>query len=1152
MIRLATVWDIAKAEMRLTRRLARFWVFQVLAFLWATFIFLQYSLIHTFASPVSGSAALINPRFLMSFVGMWYLIIFLLGLVFLGFEIRARDERENIVEVFDALPVSNLELITGRFLGILIAAWVPAVISLAVISLIGYLVFQSVPLPASLISWLFFMAPPAYALILSLTFFMTLILRHRWLAGVVVGGIVIGLAIINVRLAPIWTLPWFDLTGAFMFPPLTDFGPSFIDLRSFTQRSGYMFLAAGFLLLSACIHPRKDDARKGVLAMVAVVCFVVGGGLVSYLAYEGKATLDDQGRWLAAHQARADEPVPDLQSVVGSIDISRKNTIALDLTLTVTAPEKARLSTLLFTLNPGLKVQAIELENGTPLSFSEQDALLEITLDRPLAAGEELTIALRASGVVDPWYGYIDTDIHPLGISMKESALFMLGFMNSITNSGAVALMPGSRWLPYTGPDVGRGGRGRPVDFFNLDLTVKVPPGWLVAGPARRQDAGLDSFRFKTIVPVPEVALVASNYVSQSAEIDGVMMEILTHPRHTTNLEVFAEASEVLTGWIEERLEESSSLGLSYPYDSMTMVEVPNSLRGYAGGWRMDTTLSQPAMILTRESGFTTARFDKRFKNREQYEDHEEGVAGAKRDALVRYFENDFTGGNPFLSLARSYFGYQTRATGELAIPLDFVYEDLTNQLISKNRSYFSARMIVSESEFGQVMQSLMQGFGQERRRNRSLSDVVIEQVTSRSDVWSAALGTSLADLDPWESPSKSLNVLTLKGGAMARSLMDSLGSEKAGAMLAALRNRGQGGSFDANDVAAVGEEIGVDLQDWMDRWLHDTALPGFTSVDPTLERINDDEDGTPNYQLRVKVHNGEAVGGMVKLQYMVPSEGGGRGGGGGGGRGRGQRQSSDPIEIPGHSTVEIGIVTSQPPRFAYLSPYLSLNRDGFSINLPTVDEELIVDAEPFVGSRAVDWAPVDDGSIIVDDLDAGFSVVDAGKSGMRLAGRGVTGEDTDGGLPVSNTWTPSRWSRRETGLAYGRYRHTVATIKAGDGERTAEFSAEIPKTGRWELSYYVPSMRRRSGGGGNRGRGNRFKKGIWSLEIQDPSGTNNATLDADGADPGWNILGEFEIAAGKTVVRIANSAEDKGRYVVADAIRWSPVKRIKQEEAGQ
>ncbi|MDH3628650.1 MAG: hypothetical protein OEV00_02265 [Acidobacteriota bacterium] len=1139
MIRPGTVWDIAKAEMRLTRRLARFWVFQVIAFLAAALFYLQYNVLHLFFSSLSGSAAMVNPRFLMSFIGMWYLVVFLLGIVFLGFEIRARDKRENIVEVFDALPVTNLELITGRFVGILLACWFPALVSLILLSLIGFLGFQTLPLPTSLISWLLFMAPPAYGMILGLTFFLTLVLRHRWLAGIVVTGVVIGLAVVNLGLTPVWMLPAFDITGVFMLPPMTDFAPSSIDLRSFSQRAGYMLFAFGFLLLCAVIHPRKDDANKGKLASMATACFVVGAAVLAFLVYEGKAALSDQDRWFAVHDARAEEPAADLQSIVGTVDISAKKSLSLDLALNVQAPEGETLSTLLFTLNPGLTVNGVSTDDGATLTYRAAEALLEIDLDRPLGPGASRTINLMAGGKLDPWFGYIDADVRPLGITMKEGNLFALGFLNSLTERGVVALMPGSRWLPQTGTDVGRGGRGRPVDFFTVDLTVKTPSGWLVAGPSRRQEAGDDTFRFTTVAPVPEVALVASNYTSHSAEIDGVMMEILVHPRHTTNIDVFADAGDLLGEWISKRLQQTAELGLEYPYDSLTMVEVPSHLRGYGGGWRLDTTLTQPAMILTRESGFSTARFDRRFKDPDRYKDHEEGVPGAKRDTLTRFFTNDFTGGNPFLALARSYFGYQTRASGDLAIPLDFVYEDLTNQLVSENRSYFSARIMTSQTEMNQIMGSLQQ-MGGEGRRGRTVSDIVIDQVTSRSDVWSTALETSLAELNPWETPKESLNVLTLKGGAMAQSLMDGLGSEKAGAMVASLRDRGVGGSFDEQDVAAVGEEIGVDLQGWMDRWLHDTALPGFIAVNPSLERITDDEDGTPNYQLLVKVHNGEAVGGMVKLQYVVPSEGGGRG------QGR-RRQSSDPIEIPANGTVEIGIVTSQPPRFAFLSPYLSLNRDGFSINLPSVDEELIVDAEPFIGSRIIEWQPTDDGSIIVDDLDEGFSVADSGETGMRLAGRGVTDEDTDGGLPVTSGRTPSRWSRRETALAYGRYRHTVATIKAGDGSRTAEFTAEIPSSGLWELSYYVPSFRRRGSGGG--GRGNFFKRGTWQLAVEDSSGVNNATLDADGADPGWNILGEYEIAAGETVVRVGNEATE-GRYVVADAIRWIPVKRNKREEA--
>ncbi len=90
MIRLANILGIARAETRLTRRLVRYWVFQVIALLAGLGIYGYYIWIHWNFSSYSATAAIINPRFLVGFMGIYYLVIFLIGLVFLGFDVRAR------------------------------------------------------------------------------------------------------------------------------------------------------------------------------------------------------------------------------------------------------------------------------------------------------------------------------------------------------------------------------------------------------------------------------------------------------------------------------------------------------------------------------------------------------------------------------------------------------------------------------------------------------------------------------------------------------------------------------------------------------------------------------------------------------------------------------------------------------------------------------------------------------------------------------------------------------------------------------------------------------------------------------------------------------------------------------------------------------
>jgi hypothetical protein len=199
-------------------------------------------------------------------------------------------------------------------------------------------------------------------------------------------------------------------------------------------------------------------------------------------------------------------------------------------------------------------------------------------------------------------------------------------------------------------------------------------------------------------------------------------------------------------------------------------------------------------------------------------------------------------------------------------------------------------------------------------------------------------------------------------------------------------------------------------------------------------------------------------------------------------------------------------------------------------------NEEMEVDQEPFSGVRVVEWVIPDDGTIIVDDLDGGFDVLETGeRSLLRVGGGDVVDDDeeTDAGLPVySFGRAPKRWSRRGYTDAWGRYRHTVALAKAGDGDRRAVFTAEIPSSGPYEVAFHLPSLSPRQ----------RERLGTFQLRLVDTSGEHELTLDASAGENGWNPLEILELAAGE--VRLEVSNETDGRYVIADAIRLSPTKR--------
>ena len=113
MNRLWMILAIMRAEIRSVRRLARYWIFSVLSVGISFLSYIFYAGMHGFASRFSATAGVLGPRYLMASLGAVILVIFLFGLIFLAFDIRARDERERMAEVLDSRPVSNPEFLVG-------------------------------------------------------------------------------------------------------------------------------------------------------------------------------------------------------------------------------------------------------------------------------------------------------------------------------------------------------------------------------------------------------------------------------------------------------------------------------------------------------------------------------------------------------------------------------------------------------------------------------------------------------------------------------------------------------------------------------------------------------------------------------------------------------------------------------------------------------------------------------------------------------------------------------------------------------------------------------------------------------------------------------------------------------------------------------
>jgi ABC-type transport system involved in multi-copper enzyme maturation permease subunit len=1133
----ALILAIARAEMRSTRRLVRYWVFAVLSVLIASVMFFQMAFMHGMFSRHSATVGAMGPRFLIAAVGTYLLIVFLIGLIFMAFDVRARDERERMAEVLDSRPISNSEFLLGRCLGLVVMSWLPVLFVAALLQIFGFLsLWNDWPIgeplePYSVMGFLL-QTLTTLALWCSIIVFVAVGVRNRLAIAVIALGL-LGFQFwltfqLQLYLQPVFTiLPAFDMASDLiptLFPPGQGAGIHFLAL---------WMLTAGFVTLAIALHPRRDGGLTSRRLALGGAFVVLSLATIGVQWWQANDALAQGAAVLAIHQEHSKAARADIVAIDGTVRIDPGRALDLDLDLRVRAHSGSPpVDQLVFTFNRGLSVQSVSVD-GVAAPFTHASGLLKISPSSPLT--NDAQVSLVASGVPDTTFGYLDTSFDLLKGDAVDAQLGVLGFDISIFTSGYVALMPGSRWLPRAGSDVPSGDpRTHPDDYFEVDLEVEAPADWLVAGPGRRQAVSAEGdtvrVRFNPSAPLSEVGLLASRFARRSLQVAGVEFEVLVHPAHDRNLIFFADAGDALEGRLEELLTEAERLGLPYPYDGLSLVEVPNRLRGYGGGWRMDTVQTMPGVLLLRETSFPTSRFELGFEDEEDFADQEGGIGAAKVAAIERFFENDFSGGNVFTGVSRNFLRFQTGAQGEGALAINFVLDELVSQLLTAKRGYFSAHEFSQQANLliGQTMTDMATG------RTDSIAEAVTSATTDQPSVWDRALGASLSDLEPNENPKQSLNVLALKSGAIARSILDGIGREKTAALLAELLTRYRGGNFDSHDLQQVALDLEFELDPLLGDWLHDAALPGFLASSVKVDRLADDM-GDPQYQTRVHVRNDEPVPGLVRVRYTTQ---------GGKALEAGEEklwQETEPLRIGGHQSREICILSSAPPTEMWLQPYLSLNRSDLQLALPKVDTKASVDAEPFLGARPSNWLPEQTSDIVIDDLDPGFSVQTESRMDGRiggLAGLGGLKVDLDQGLPAFAAMfgPPQVWSRAEEFNSFGKYRHTHAIIAGGDGNQRSTFTAVLPDSGRWRLAYYVskkPTSRAAPG----------LAKvlntmGKYNLTLKSGNGEDQLIeFDGAAAEDGWNDLGEFRLPSGETRLEVTN--ETSGQVVVADAIRW-------------
>ena len=806
-----------------------------------------------------------------------------------------------------------------------------------------------VPEPPELVSLLTFLlldAPVALLVWGSLVMALAAAPRSRWIA-VAVALALLGLFLYAVFNTPLYLLPAFSgianlgLAGSEILP-------RWPAAEDFAARVAGLILAGGFLLAAAGALPRRDAVPHTRRFGIAACLLVIGAAGIAALALQAQAVHDERRTWAQTHRALRDAPRLDVERISGQVRVEPGRRLAIDVEVAAHAPFSASLDVLQFSLNPGMSVEAVQVDGATA-AHSHEDGLLTVTPAQRLAANAPVVVAIQASGIPDQRFGYLDSAVDAMAETLFGNPMVLLGEQASLFSANYVALMPTVRWLPAAGANY-----AAPADFFELALAVELPAGWRAAGAGRTHDAPAEgALRFEPDVPITEFALLAAPLQRRAMTILGTEAELLIHPKHLRNAEYLAtfEGAEGEEGGFVDELRERLRARLSgdvlpvYPHRVASLVEVPAQLRRYGGGWLMDSVQAVPGIQLLAEHGLPTARLIEFPRSRMPEGLHADWLLGAVDRAGAAGIVHS-------VGTERHVGSFLIRATGEGAGIADYLLEWLTAWRLWRGREIAPAHwMVVGRSPGTSFLW---------RPLERAMASV------SMASGWYLFFPMWLEDesekvsftgFDP-ASTEHGANIIVHKGNLVALSLQALLGVEKATHFLALMHERHAGGTYALDDFVQAMTDVDPRVGNWLRRILHEPDLPGFLASDASVERLPEDDAGNPRYQTLVHVRNDESAPGVAGLSYRPEG---------------GFFQWSPFVQVPGNSSVEVGVVSAAPPEEVRLETYLSLNRRIMRLRVEPLDVETIVRKPPFNGSRESAWLPPDLG-IVVDDLDPGFA----------------------------------------------------------------------------------------------------------------------------------------------------------------------------------
>lgn len=1033
------------------------------------------------------------------------------AVIFLATGLVKKDKKLDTNEVFFVRPISNLDYVLGKALALFKLFFLLNLVLLCIPLIVGLTNPLATVNPMAFLIYPLLTSVPSIVFTTGIAFLLVTVIRNQPISIVLLIG-----------LAGVQLIYYFDKFSnildftSFRLSMLASEMTGFIDIEfALWQRTFYLITGIAFLFITAFLLDRLagHKASHRATAIVGAALLLLSSFIMFNLWNMRQSSMDMRqemitvnGRWINKPNAEINSHTIELEWVGNEI-VSHSN-------MRVRNNTRERLDTIYFTLNPGLTVDAVLL-NDKPTEFTRDLQIISLSQGVALEPDAETKVQIQYHGPVLESVAHLEVDQKRYETA-NDHFMFSLPKKYGFLEDDYVLLTKDVLWYPDT--EVGYNKESAAKErqsFITFELMVKAPAGQTPISQGEVVLVG-DTHHFKPEYPLPHISLVIGAYAKKEIVVDSITYSVFHYPKNDFFVKQLNQLGDTLSYLITDvATEYEDAQQLKYPFKRMQFVEVPMMLTAYRKIYESHMAFIQPETVFWPEEGGEIRQFDFRRQLLDM------NTQAAKTNQVLTDKQKQ---ANVFNDLVRKVF---TKQIGERWVNegQDFdnadyslfpIYYDFNSGVVSRDWPLLNRSMATYLRNDKQVQNDYtrsMNGISFTEECNNLMHTTSMTKILTEAEF------------------SKINKAVTLKSQYLFSYLGNTMGETQFKTFLYDWVNNHQHQLSDYQDFRkAMLSRFQIDIDPVIREVYSETSQPAFEILDVQKYEVTDVD--RKRYQVLVKVKNSGDSDGVLEVKFN-------------------SKQNSDDDEYynkvnedveeeaPGKLSVIkqgetklLGFLLDEKPNSLTINTIISRNIPSvINISMGTLSSR--AGGILFDGERVVDKEEVPmQYEVIVDNEDSGFSSFSPIKPTVLKAymdSRKATEQKYFGEWDSSY----SSWLATTGSDFFGSVIRSAHFTRSGNGEKVATWTAELKEAGFYDLYVYMRGKNQNTW----TGRSAEGKQFDYNYIIQNADGTDNVKYNITNAEPGWNYLGSYYF--NKTGGSVSLTDECELWTVYADAVKW-------------